>query len=174
VIVFGVLAAPLLAGSAAAAFPRLAREPSGTSRGDRIALACAATLALIGALAGANRFAPLSGGYALAASLAADGRSHRVYCTNVDWCDGALASAPEVRVFMDGRIEAYPDATQTRKREIGNLKDHWTKQLADDGVDAIVAAQDRAFAGLIALMPGWSATATSDGAVLYERVGGAR
>jgi hypothetical protein len=75
---------------------------------------------------------------------------------------------------MDGRIEAYPDATQTSKREIGNLKDHWTKHLADDGVDAIVAAQDRAFAGLIELMPGWSATATSDGAVLYERVRGAR
>jgi hypothetical protein len=169
VAVFGVLAAPLLAGSAAAAFPRLARSAPATGRGDLFALGCALVVALLGAWQSATHFTPLAGGYALAASLATDGNAHRVYCTNVDWCDAALAGAPKVRVFMDGRVAAYPEATRARKRDIGNLKAQWRKQLADDGVDAIVAAEDRAFSGLLALSSGWHATASEDGTVLYER-----
>jgi hypothetical protein len=174
VVVFGVLAAPLLAGSAAAAFPRFTRPGTAAARGDLVALGCAVAVALFGAWQAAAHFTPLTGGYALAASLAADGKSHRVYCTNVDWCNAALAGAPNVRVFMDGRVAAYPEATRDRKRDIGNLKPQWRKRLADDGVDAIVAAGDRAFSGLVALSPGWYAAATDDGTVLYERTGTAR
>jgi hypothetical protein len=75
---------------------------------------------------------------------------------------------------MDGRVAAYPEATRARKRDIGNLKPQWHKQLADDGVDAIVAAEDRAFSGLVALSPGWHAVASDDGTVLYERAVAAR
>jgi hypothetical protein len=174
VVVFGVLAAPLLVGSAAAAFPRLTRSLPASARGDLFALGCAFVVALAGAWQSASHFTPLTGGYALAASLASDGKTHRVYCTNVDWCDAALAGAPNVRVFMDGRVAAYPEATRARKRDIGNLKPQWHKQLADDGVDAIVAAEDRAFSGLVALSPGWHAVASDDGTVLYERAVAAR
>ena len=174
VVVFGVLVAPLLAGSAAAAFPRAARLAGGSMRGD---LAVAGGLILLavglGAYAGA-RPAPLPPGFELAARLAADGVPHRLYCYNVDWCGQALAGAPAVRVFMDGRIAAYPDAVRELQRDIVRLKGHWRKVLDDDRIDALLVRRDRPLATIVALSPAWHVVASDPSTVLYERAPVAR
>jgi hypothetical protein len=167
VVVFGALAAPLLAASAAAMFPKLAGRTIGSVRGDAVAGACA--LSLGAALAWHFAGGATPPGFALAASLARDSQPHRLYCANVDWCDAALTGSPHHKVFMDGRVAAYPTKIWDAERDIRTLKPHWRKQLDDFRVDTLLTQKDRALATLIAMGGGWREVASDESAVLYER-----
>jgi hypothetical protein len=169
IVVFGVLAAPILAASTAEAFPALAGAVTASMRTDLIAGACAVALAAIAAWLSGRSGAPLADGYGLAASLAADGRSHRLYCSNVDWCDAALSLAPNVRVFMDGRIAPYPDAVRDAKRDVALGDVHWNERLRERNVDTLIVAKGRLLSGLVELSPGWRVAASDGTAVLYDR-----
>jgi hypothetical protein len=169
VVVFGVLVAPLLAGSARAAFPRVARIAAGSLRADLWSGGGIVLLAAVLAWYAGSRPAPLPPGYQLAAALAADRAPHRLYCYNIDWCGEALARAPAVRVFMDGRIAAYPLAIRELQRDIVRLKGHWRKVLDDDRVDALLARKDRPLATIVAMSRAWHVVASDASAVLYER-----
>jgi len=169
VVVFGVLAAPILAASAAEAFPALAGSMTASMRTDFVAGAFAVVLAGIAAWQAGRSGAPLADGYALAASLAADGRSHRLYCSNVDWCDAALPFAPNIRVFMDGRIAPYPDAVREAKRDVAFGDVHWKERLSERNVDTVIVAKGRLLSGLVGLSPRWRVVASDGTALLYER-----
>jgi hypothetical protein len=174
VVVFGVLVAPLLAASAAAAFPAFARGSARAPRADFASAGFAVVLAAVVAWQAGQRPAPLNGGFALATTLAADGRAHRLYCWNLDWCDAVLSSSPRVAVFMDGRVAAYPPDVRSAKADIVSVKATWRKVLNERRVDAMLVAKDHALAGLLALSPEWRAVDADDSAVLYERTAVAR
>jgi len=168
VVVFGALAAPLLAASAVAAFGKLGNQTLGSVRGDAVAGACVLAFgALLAWHFGAGAAPPP--GFALAASLARDSQPHRLYCANVDWCDAALAGSPRVRVFMDGRVAAYPNTIWDAEHDTRTLKPHWRKRLDDFRVDTLLLQKDRAFATIIAMSGGWREVAGDASAVLYER-----
>lgn len=167
IIVFGVLAAPLLASSAASAYPRVAAMGAGSLRGD---LASAiAGLGLAAALASFVAAPAAPPGYALAASLASDGHSHRVLCYDVDWCDVALAAAPAVRVFADGRVAAYPSSVLDEQRDLVRMKPHWRKALDDNRVDTLILRKDRPLTTILELSPAWHVVAGNEAASVLER-----
>jgi MFS family permease len=166
--VFGVLIAPLLAASAAAAPPLPTSRPA-TARGD-VLVAIASVLAaavLVTTLVARER--PAVPAYALAATLARDGKPHRLMCLYVDWCDAALVSGSTTRVFMDGRVGAYPQRVRDAQLELVRLAAHWRRTLDADRIDALLTRKDRPLSMLISLSPGWRAVASDDVAVLYER-----
>jgi hypothetical protein len=171
-VVFGVLTGPVLAGAAAAALARSPRIAIGTPRSN---VAAAIAAAGIGAVLAWHLAAPPQpGGYALAAALERDGRPHRVFCYNVDWCDAALAEAPAVRVFVDGRVEAYPQTVLDQQGDIMRLRSHWRKRLNDSRVDTIVAPRSGPFGGILSLWPAWHRAAARDGDGVFERTVAAR
>jgi hypothetical protein len=167
VIVFGVLAAPVLAASAAAAYPYFDKLSTGSLRGDIASGVAAVALAAgLVAVAAAPATAP---GYALAASLASDGRSHRVFCYDVDWCDVAISGAPLVSVFADGRVAAYPSTVLSRQRDIVAMKNHWRSAIERYKVDTMILRNDRPLTTMISMAPGWSVVASDSAASVFER-----
>ena len=167
VIVFGVLAAPILAASAAAAYPRFAQLGTGSVRADiAIGVAAVALAAGIAPFVATPATAP---GYALAAGLGSDGRSHRVFCYDVDWCDVAISEAPRVSVFADGRVAAYPSTVLGRQRDIVTMKNHWRRTIDRNKVDTMILRNDRPLTTMISMAPGWHLVASDAAASVYER-----
>lgn len=168
VVVFGALAAPLVAAAAANAWPKLATIATGSVRGDVLAGACALTLAVAFVWI-FPRPQAVSGGYALAASLGADGRAHRLFCSEVDWCNAALAASPLERVFMDGRVAGYPPQIWNAQVDISRFRKSWRDRLEQFRIDAVLAPEDGPLAGLLVLAPGWHALASNETSALYVR-----
>jgi hypothetical protein len=171
--IFGVLVAPLLAAASADALRAGERSPGPAPRALRASRLAFAALALVIAaaagLAGSFRSAPEADAAVLARTLSADGREHRLFCANVDWCGVAeAAGAPRVRGYMDGRVEAFPDEVRARQSEIAALKGDWRGRLEADRVDAVLVRRDRAFATLLALR-GWRPAGESGPVALYLR-----
>jgi hypothetical protein len=166
--VFGVLVAPLLAASAAATFALRDRDVA-TPRGDLLVAVASVLAAAVLATSLAPRDLPVAPAFGLAASLAGDGRPHRLLCLNVEWCDAALANGAKTSVFMDGRVGAYPPSVRQAQLNVVHMREGWRRTLATYRIDAILARKDRAFSTLVALTPGWKAVASDELAVLYER-----
>lgn len=171
--IFGVLAAPLLAASAAERLdlPAVATE--------RRAAALAAGTVACAALAAAAAFVPAALGLrvaspaeatVLARTLTADGRAHRLFCATADWCGVAEAEgAPLVSGYMDGRVEAFPADACAEQRDVARLKGDWRGRLDAERVDAVLVRRDRAFATLLAARPGWRQAGETDSLVLFVR-----
>jgi hypothetical protein len=173
--VFGVLVAPLLAASAAAAFPSMAQMRLGGSRGDMAIGIGATAVAACALLAAMQHPAAPVPAFALAASLSNDGHPHRLFCSNVDWCDAALGDgSSRTQVFMDGRVGAYPQRVRDAQRDIVRLKQHWLRTIGERRIDAMLLRIDRPLAGMLSLSHGWTVVASDDEAVLYERTGAVR
>ncbi len=169
--VFGVLVAPLLAGSAAAALG-LQTRPAATSGGRARAAAAAAALVLCTAAAGAALRHPPAPAEAtiLARTLAADGRAHRLFCAGLDSCAvAAAAGAGQVGVYADGRVEAFPPSVLTAQRDTASLKGDWRRWLRVQRIDALLVRRDRAFATLLAARGGWRLAGTTEALALYVR-----
>jgi len=169
VVVFGVLAPPLLAASAAALLPRVAAFDARSASAAGFCAAFAVVVAAAGAWWASERPAPSAPGYDLAAAVAQGGKPHRLLCADVDWCDAALAASPAIAVFADGRVAAYPPAVLKRQADTVQLKASWRRTLDRDRVDAILARKNRSFAGLVGMSPGWHEVASDDAAELFER-----
>jgi hypothetical protein len=174
VSVFGVLAAPALARSAAALWPKtFARSVPETLGGAATALGAVVVAALVAATSVPP--APATASTAdLAHALAADGRPHRLFCANLDWCDEAVAlGAPNLRVFMDGRIAAYSSGVFAGQRDIALLKPGWRGELAAAGIDALMLRRDRAAVQIIGASPYWLRAGADRNAVLFVHRDGA-
>jgi hypothetical protein len=176
VALFGVLVAPILARAAAELWPRVFAGPSngsrglaGRSNGSRGLAVILLAAVVLGAVFGRPlRASESSAG--LAGVLAADGRAHRLFCANLDWCDEALgAGHNNVRVLMDGRVAAYPARTLALQQQVVQLKAGWRQALAAAGVDAVLLRRNRAAATILAREPAWRELGAAGSAVLFER-----
>jgi hypothetical protein len=170
--VFGVLVAPLLAASAADALRLLPPSGGTTSAGRTRAAATAAALLLcVGAgSAGLLRKPAPAEAAVLTRTLASDGREHRLFCANLDWCSVAAASGfAHLGVYADGRVEALPPRVLAVQREVGALKGDWRRLLRANRIDAILVRRDRAFATLLGARPGWRLAGTTATITLFVR-----
>jgi hypothetical protein len=172
---FVLIAAPIIVPAALAALRVSA--PGLERHAYALAFCSAGAVAL-----GTATFAPVSAGalatargpVALVAALHADGRTHRVYCASVDACDAFVAAAdPQLRVFMDGRVEGYPKRVIDDQTAIAKVKPQWSARLDHWKVSDVVAGSTSQLAAVLALKPAvWQLHARDGATVLYERSGG--
>jgi hypothetical protein len=167
----GIIAAPILAGSVRDVAPQFGLGPSSRRLADA-GLAFVALLATIAIAIGINaranvaseRVAP----YELIERLAADGRPHVLYCSFLEWCDYAIGS-PNVRVWMDGRVERASLETRDVQRIVARVETGWPERLRAARIDALVVRRSDALATLLALSRDWSAGDGDESAQLFLR-----
>jgi hypothetical protein len=107
------------------------------------------------------------------AALARQPGAHRVLCTDFAWC-GLLVGKPNVRVFLDGRADPYPERVWNDYLEIARLRPQWQQKLADYRVDAIVAGRDVPLDQALAAAGGWRAAYADKRYRLWLRSGAAQ
>lgn len=141
---FCITVGPWAALALSVILPREAAPAARMSRSDRglIGLAAASTIFL--AFAGAR----MSNSYPdnvspAVAELVARHRETRVVCEDSSWCS-RFAGTPQIRVFIDGRIDAYParvfaDFRQMVSGDSAPVLAHWK-------VDAVLARANSALA----------------------------
>jgi len=175
--IFGVLAAPVLAGAARDALGlQTVREDEG-----RAGEAAVVTVAMLFAIVLAGAVAPRADAalaerpYALAQHAPRSGSPHRFACANVDWCDYAVATGPPgTTALLDGRLDRASAADIEAQRTFSHASHGWRALLDARRVDAVLVRRDRAIATLLALRGDWRAVAQNDEAELFVRAGGRR
>lgn len=166
---FAIVAAPLAATGMDLRFPSLAKASARFRELERAAVAsiCVAMLLAGVALARNQRQQPPLLPLAAIASLD-DGTSHRLLCENFTWCSVALWY-PRVRVFMDGRCDAYPLGVWRQYGDFIGLGDAWRSTLAQQGIDSVVASRASGIAGALAKTPGWRVSFRDSAYVVIRR-----
>jgi len=97
-----------------------------------------------------------------------DGRPHRLLCENFTWCSIALED-PNLRVFIDGRCDAYPIAIWDAYISTIQARPKWSSDLANYNVDAVVARQGSQLESALAASPAWGRTYRDDSYVVFRR-----
>ena len=92
----------------------------------------------------------------IAAVEALPGR-HALFCSDFARCGDALAD-PRVRVFTDGRADAYPLAVWTDAQRAIDLAPGWQEMLNSRGVDTIEVVRGEPLDRGLALTAGWRRT----------------
>ncbi|HVN68602.1 MAG TPA: hypothetical protein VMU38_02985 [Candidatus Binatia bacterium] len=167
---FAIVAAPLAAQGLSARFPRLYRlgdrarelEPAAFA-GIAIAVALAAI-----ALVRAQQRGPARLPTAAVATIAADRAGHRIFCENFTWCSIALGY-PRLRVFIDGRCDAYPIPVWQQYVSTIAVRRAWSEPLKADGVDFVVAQRGSGLARALAKTPHWGRTYDDASYVVFHR-----
>jgi len=101
-----------------------------------VALACAGA-AIVAIQAARSDKPPYPGRSAVAATERLPG-AQRVYCEDFSWCS-LFAGHPAVRVFLDGRTDAYPHAVFAAWNGVRLAAPGWERVLAGDGTTTILA-----------------------------------
>ncbi len=95
--------------------------------------------------------------------------AQRVYCENFDWCS-LLASDPRARVFLDGRLDAYPHAVFADWARVRAAAPGWEGGLARNGTTALLAGSG----GVLALAAGrsgrWEPVYSGAGITVFARL----
>jgi hypothetical protein len=98
-------------------------------------------------------------------ALASDKRTHRVFCEQPRWCDGAHADFANIHPLLDDRA-GWADAAALRaQRDAVATKGTWRAELSRAHVDAVIAKSD---ANIVALLSqtGWQRRSTDGVRVL--------
>jgi len=164
IALFALVALPAVATALTQSVPWFAREPEGAGAErfawiPRLALpALVMTLSLTVASllvqAGTSKRDNLA--EPALAALALQPGAHRVLCTDFAWC-GLLVGKKNVRVFLDGRADPYPQRVWDDYLEISRLRPLWRVKLDGYGVDAVVAGRDVPLDQALAASSGWRA-----------------
>jgi hypothetical protein len=156
VALFAIVAAPLAAVGLDARFPRLRDARAKLRALEPVALVTMAIAVICSgiALARIEARAPAPLPMAAVATLAADGSDHRLLCENFTWCSAAL-QFPNLRVFIDGRCDAYPLAVWRKYITTIDLQRRWRKPLNEYAVNAIIAKRGDDLAKALAAQPQW-------------------
>jgi hypothetical protein len=81
---------------------------------------------------------------------------HRLFCADFSWC-GLAVGLPNVRVFLDGRADPYPQAVWDDFGTVARVSSAWRATLDRRGIDAMIVSRDTALDQAIADTPGWRA-----------------
>lgn len=93
---------------------------------------------------------------------------HKLYCEDFAWCSMALPYK-NVRVFLDGRCDPYPDSVWKAYLDIEKVTPRWSRALDAYGVDTVLAKAGRPLAQMLKSQPGWHIFYKDHGYVVYER-----
>jgi hypothetical protein len=164
IALFALVALPAVATALTRNVPWFAREPDGTDTGrfawiprfglPAVAMSLSLTVAVLLVQAESKSHDNLADP-ALAALLREPG-AHRVLCTDFAWC-GLLVGKKNVRVFLDGRADPYPQPVWDDYLEIARLRPLWRVKLDAHAVDAVVAGRDVPLDQALAASRGWRA-----------------
>jgi hypothetical protein len=167
---FAIAAAPLAAEAFDWAFPRWRKIGERLREMERATLATiAVAIVSFGVfLAWERQHAPPIMPVAAMSSVARGSADHRVFCEDFTWCSLAL-QFPNLRVFMDGRCDAYPLAIWNAYIAMVYAKPSWEKDFHEYGVDTIVAHRNGQFASALSKDPSWRATFEDTRYVVYLR-----
>jgi hypothetical protein len=87
--------------------------------------------------------------------LVTDGKEHRLLCADDRWCNYALMrGARTVRVFTDGREQAYPDRILEDARIIVRVKPTWRAKIDTWKISDVMTSEPR-LVSLLSLLPDW-------------------
>ena len=178
--------APLLAELLVWAVPRLAVEDAEAHRPTPLVggIFGLILLAVVFSLPGLDRFNPLLGPTrhgprveedleTIQRHLRATAGPGNIY-THFEWGEYlSWSAAPRCKVFMDGRIEIYPDAVWDKYSTVTYGREAWQKILDDYRVDYLVLDADyHGRTGLlecVAHSPCWQRALVARNAVLFVR-----
>jgi len=124
------------------------------TRSDTGLVAIAAAGAVIVAIRAAHAPVPW---YPASAEIAATRQiagPQRVYCEDFSWCS-LFAGDDAVRVFLDGRTDAYPHSVFAAWAHVRDAVPGWDDDLAASGTTTIVAWSHGALAGAASQSPHW-------------------
>jgi hypothetical protein len=171
---FGIIAAPIVADAAASYYVDMRTFPRGSVRQYALTFAAAA-FAFIAVLTVTEPKAiwwpqPADEPSRLLVALARDHRTHRLLCEQPRWCDGAETVFPKIQALLDDRTGVA--SAQARRTEDDSVatRGSWRRELAESGVDAVIARSD---ANIVALLEstGWRAFKAEDNRVLLRPEG---
>ena len=92
----------------------------------------------------------------------------RVACTEVEWCDGAVALG--LRVLADDRIGAMPIAVRRAQARISRARIGWRVDVGRYGIDAIATMRRTALATLL-VESGWTRVSHAGSVAVFVRPG---
>jgi len=167
---FAIVAAPLAARGLDVRFPRIAALHERVRELEPAALV-AIGLALVlsaAALVRMQSLEPPRLPVAAIAELAGDRSVHRVLCENFSWCSIAL-TYPRLRVFIDGRADAYPLSIWRQYVETIRATGMWKEPLHEHGVDTVVSQRGSPLALALARQPDWGAAYQDAAYVVFRR-----
>jgi hypothetical protein len=184
-----LVSAPVLAELLVWLRPQLASRDDDASRPSLVAGAVfgLAALAVVFSLPGLDRFNPLLGPTrrgprveddleAVQRHLSGTAQPGRIY-SHFEWGEYlSWSAAPRCKVFMDGRIEIYPDDVWDQYSEVTFGRDRWNNILDDYGVDYLILDADlHGRTGLldrVAHSSRWQQAFASRRAILFVRKAG--
>ncbi|HYV37777.1 MAG TPA: hypothetical protein VE988_18980 [Gemmataceae bacterium] len=142
------------------------------------------SLAVVFSLPGLDRYNPLLGPTRRGQRVEEDleimhrqlGTPGNVY-SHFEWGEYlSWSMPPKHKIFMDGRIEIYPDEVWQKYAKVTSGGDGWNKILADYGVDYLILDVDyHGKSGLLQRVeasPDWRREGQSRNAILYVRKAG--
>lgn len=170
IALFAIVAAPLAACGLTSRFPGIARLGTRIAELEPVGLPTIGLTILLSAaaLTRMQLHAPASLPNGAIASLATDGESHRIFCENFTWCSMALAY-PTLRVFIDGRCDAYPLAIWRQYISTIQARKAWRQPLDDYRVNFVVAKRGSRLASVLAKTPHWGPSYRDLSYVVFRR-----
>lgn len=93
---------------------------------------------------------------------------HKLYCEDFAWCSMALGHN-NVRVFLDGRCDPYPNSVWKAYLDIEKVTPRWLHALDAYGADTVLAKAGRPLAQILKTQPGWHLFYRDRGYVVYSR-----
>ena len=84
----------------------------------------------------------------------------RVYCSDFSLCNTYLYSG--AKVYMDGRVDAFPLSMWHELRHINELKDHWQQHITRLGVNVVVVHNEDRLAKALLHNFTWRVAASED------------
>jgi hypothetical protein len=167
---FVITAAPLAARNLGLAFPQLANLGQKLREMEPVALGMIALALCISpvALSLDQLHEPPRLPNALISQLAANHVDYRLFCENFTWCSIAL-QFPNLRVYMDGRCDAYPLDVWKSYVSAAEVKPSWKRALRKYDVDAVVASRYGLLAKSLAATARWRVSFQDSRYVVFLR-----
>jgi len=159
-----IIIVPYAATVVAAVAGRGERRPWSRSDSGLLAVATAGALVIV-ALEARLPPTPYAARAAVAAVRALPG-AQRVYCENFSWCS-LFADDPRVRVFLDGRTDAYPRTVFAAWARARAASPGWEPLLAERGTTVILAGTDGVLARAASRTRGWHVAFVGAGITVF-------
>jgi hypothetical protein len=169
---FGIVGAPIVADALASYYLQKRDRPAGSLAAYGLAYSAAAFafIAVITAVEPKVLAWPKPDVAPLLSSLMSRPGAHRVLCVQPRWCDAAaMIKSSGLSVVLDDRAGIAGPIARRVQRDVENATGNWRDELRTSNIDSILADQNDRLISLLHAQ-GWSASISSGGAILLQRL----
>ncbi len=170
IVLFAITAAPLAAEGLGVRFPGLqhfGRRLATMERPAIVAIAIAVFLSALIVIA-QQRTGPPRLPIAAIAAIGSDPGEHRLFCEDFSWCSMAL-QYPQVRVFIDGRADAYPVPIWRQYVTTIKARAGWDAPLRLYHANVVLAGRKGRLSNALGKDPAWRTTYSDGQYVVFQR-----